>query len=265
VRRTADSTSSRPASRALPRLFAGLLAAALLALGASACGGSVGHTEGGDRAAGKALFTEGVGGAPSCGSCHALADAGTTAEIGPDLDAAFTQSRENGLGESTIQQVVVDQIFYPTEVTPTGAPGMPAADVTLPECTEDMTEGCVPDQKEAAQNIGAYVASVAGTGATPSPTPPAPSPPSPPAGGGGSGAEEGKEVFASAGCGSCHTLADAGSTGQIGPNLDDAKPSEELVVDRVTNGQGAMPPFKDQLSAEQIDAVAAYVASAAGS
>jgi cytochrome c553 len=75
----------------------------------------------------------------------------------------------------------------------------------------------------------------------------------------------GKAVFTgSAGCTGCHTLADAGSTGTIGPNLDDAKPSEALVVDRVTNGQGAMPSFKDSLSAQQITDVAAYVSSVAG-
>ena len=45
-------------------------------------------------------------------------------------------------------------------------------------------------------------------------------------------------------CGGCHTLADAGSTGNVGPNLDDAKPSYDLVVDRVTNGQGGMPSFR---------------------
>ena len=49
------------------------------------------------------------------------------------------------------------------------------------------------------------------------------------------------------GCGSCHTFADAGTSGAIGPNLDDAAPSFELAVDRVTNGQGAMPPFGEQL------------------
>jgi mono/diheme cytochrome c family protein len=75
----------------------------------------------------------------------------------------------------------------------------------------------------------------------------------------------GKEVFlGTAGCGSCHTLADAGTSGTIGPNLDDAQPSAELAVDRVTNGQGAMPPFKDQLTAQQIADVAAYVSQRAG-
>jgi sulfite dehydrogenase len=74
----------------------------------------------------------------------------------------------------------------------------------------------------------------------------------------------GKKVFLSAGCVACHTLKDAKATGNVGPNLDQAKPPKALVVDRVTNGKGAMPPFKGQLSAQQIDAVATYVSSVAG-
>ena len=76
----------------------------------------------------------------------------------------------------------------------------------------------------------------------------------------------GKQVFTgSAGCTNCHTLADAGSTGNVGPNLDDAKPSYDLVVTRVTNGSPAgMPPFKGTLTPTQIQDVAAYVSSVAG-
>jgi mono/diheme cytochrome c family protein len=77
-------------------------------------------------------------------------------------------------------------------------------------------------------------------------------------------AAAGKQVFETAGCTSCHTLADAGATGTVGPNLDDAKPPASLVVDRVTNGKGVMPSFKDKLSEQQIQDVAAYVSSAAG-
>ena len=77
-------------------------------------------------------------------------------------------------------------------------------------------------------------------------------------------AAAGKQVFATAGCVACHTLADAGSTGTVGPNLDDAKPPAALVVERVTNGMGAMPPFKGQLTEKQIEDVAAYVSSVAG-
>jgi Cytochrome C oxidase, cbb3-type, subunit III len=85
-------------------------------------------------------------------------------------------------------------------------------------------------------------------------------------GGGGQGDPvAGKAVFLGASaCGGCHTLADAGTSGTVGPNLDDAKPSFDLVVERVTNGAGAMPPFKDTLSQQQINDVAAYVSSVAG-
>jgi uncharacterized membrane protein len=74
----------------------------------------------------------------------------------------------------------------------------------------------------------------------------------------------GKRVFLSAGCASCHTLADAGATGRIGPNLDAAKPERGLVINRVTHGQGAMPSFANTLSPSQIEAVADYVATRAG-
>jgi mono/diheme cytochrome c family protein len=75
----------------------------------------------------------------------------------------------------------------------------------------------------------------------------------------------GKEVFLGASaCGGCHTLADAGTSGTVGPNLDDSQPSAELVTDRVTNGQGGMPSFSSSLSEQQIADVAAYVSSVAG-
>lgn len=76
----------------------------------------------------------------------------------------------------------------------------------------------------------------------------------------------GRVVFlGTAACGSCHTLADAGTEGSIGPSLDATKPSYDKVVERVTNGQGVMPSFSDQLSEQQIQDVAAYVSSVAGS
>jgi cytochrome c6 len=78
-------------------------------------------------------------------------------------------------------------------------------------------------------------------------------------------ATAGKAVFASAGCVSCHTLKAAGATGTVGPNLDQKKPPASLVVDRVTNGKGVMPPFKGQLSPKQIQDDAAFVSSSAGS
>ena len=75
----------------------------------------------------------------------------------------------------------------------------------------------------------------------------------------------GKQVFASAGCGGCHILKDAGSSGTVGPNLDDLKPSESRVAHQVTVGGGPMPAFKGQLTDAQIQDVAAYVSSVAGS
>ena len=210
------------------------------ALGLAACGDTVGYTEAssGDKIHGKELFKQG------CGSCHTLADAGTTGTIGPNLDYAFLQSRKDGLGEDTILQVVRDQMAYAVTTPSTGAPGMP----------RDIFKG------QDADDVATYVASVAGLDASGQIINPA-NPPKPARPG---GAADGKTVFATAGCTGCHTLKAAGSTGTVGPNLDEAKPSKELVTDRVTNGQGGMPSFKGQLSEAQIQAVADYVSSNAG-
>ena len=74
----------------------------------------------------------------------------------------------------------------------------------------------------------------------------------------------GREVFVSSGCGGCHTLSAAAATGDVGPNLDQVKPSTDLVVARVTDGQGAMPAFGDKLSKEQIEAIADYIVKSTG-
>jgi mono/diheme cytochrome c family protein len=79
------------------------------------------------------------------------------------------------------------------------------------------------------------------------------------------GAVDGGAVFASAGCGGCHTLAAAGSSGSVGPNLDDLQPDAATVEAQVRNGGGAMPAFEGQLSDQEIAAVATYVAESAGS
>ncbi len=81
---------------------------------------------------------------------------------------------------------------------------------------------------------------------------------------GGAMAAAGKEVFTS-NCGTCHTLADAGTSGEVGPNLDELMPTKSLVETQVTNGGGGMPPFGGQLSEEEIQDVAEYVSSVAGS
>jgi cytochrome c553 len=75
----------------------------------------------------------------------------------------------------------------------------------------------------------------------------------------------GEKVFKTAGCGSCHTLEAAGADGQIGPNLDSARPDFEAVRAKVEAGGGGMPSFSGQLSADQIRDVAAFVAKEAGS
>jgi mono/diheme cytochrome c family protein len=90
--------------------------------------------------------------------------------------------------------------------------------------------------------------------------------------GGGSGsvtgdATAGKEVFTSTAdpqCTSCHTLADAGATGTVGPNLDDLQPDAATVQSQVESGGGAMPSYEGKLTEQQIADVAAYVSSVAG-
>jgi len=76
-------------------------------------------------------------------------------------------------------------------------------------------------------------------------------------------AVDGSAVF-TANCGSCHTLAAAGTSGAVGPNLDDAAPDAARVSSIVQSGSGAMPSFSGQLSAEEIEAVAAFVSESAG-
>jgi cbb3-type cytochrome c oxidase subunit III len=235
VEHSSPSATARRRRQAVAVLVLGLLAA----LGLSACSDTVGYTQPtGDKIRGKDLFVK------NCGSCHTLRDAGTTGKIGPDLDYAFVQSRINGLGEDTILQVVRAQIAYPVTTPSTGAPGMPA----------NIVEG------QDADDVATYVASVAGLDASGQPMNPAnPPKPAPPG-----GPTDGKAIFASAGCIGCHTLKAAHATGTVGPNLDDAKPSKELVIDRVTNGRGGMPSFKGQLSQAQIEAVATFVSENAG-
>jgi mono/diheme cytochrome c family protein len=228
-----------------------LLAAALAVSGCGTVGISEEGT--GDERAGKEIFVD------KCGICHTLADAGSQAQIGPNLDDAFRQSRADGLGATTIQSVVRGQIAYPVEEPPTGVPGMPA----------DIVTG------EDAESVSAYVASVAGL-------PVRAQPPAAETTGGETGGTtdtgttgtdtsatsegepDGAAIFADAGCGGCHALEAAGASGAVGPNLDESKPARDLVVDRVTNGQGAMPSFADSLSDEQIAAVADYVVKSTG-
>jgi mono/diheme cytochrome c family protein len=244
----------------------GLAGAVLLAAG---CGtGGLVTEKGADKAHGKELFQQ------RCGSCHTLADAGTQGKIGPNLDDAFAGPRAQGFDESTIVNIVHGQILFPV-ANPSGV-------IKGPNGQEQPVQG-MPAKLvtgDDAKDVAAYVASVAGvtagsggatTQATTTPPPATTTAPATTAttqtttGGGESDlVAQGKSVFEQAGCVSCHTLKDAGATGTVGPNLDDAKPPKDLVVDRVTNGKGVMPSFKGQLTAAEIDAVATYVSTVAG-
>jgi cytochrome c6 len=70
----------------------------------------------------------------------------------------------------------------------------------------------------------------------------------------------GETLFTEQGCGNCHTLQDAGTTGTVGPNLDDAQPTYDEAFTAIKNGRGGMPAFGDKLSDRQIADLAAYVA-----
>ncbi len=96
------------------------------------------------------------------------------------------------------------------------------------------------------------------------PSEPPPAEPSSPTETGAAGSDAAGKVIFETNCASCHTLSDAGATGTIGPNLDEAQPDEALVVERVTNGMGVMPPFSGTLTEQQIADVAAYVSAVAG-
>ncbi len=137
-----------------------------------------------DLANGRKLFVA------NCGTCHTLAQAATTAQVGPDLDAAFAAARHAGMDSDTIRGVVGAQIENPRAVDESSPTYMPP----------NLVEG------DDARDVAAYVGSVAGV--------PNIKPPIAPGGPGG-------QVFANNGCGSCHAFAAAGSSGTVGPNLDD--------------------------------------------
>ena len=209
---------------------AGTVAAIAAALLGAGCGSVAATQEAGSASSGKQLFVD------NCGQCHVLADAGTQGTLGPDLDQAFEAAREHGFEESTIRDVVRGQIAYPTAEPVTGEPGMPANLVT---------------GKDAA-DVAAYVASVAAKPVEEDGGGDQAAPPSDP-----------KALFTQL-CGACHVLADAGTTGTVGPSLDEAQPRLEPAIEQIRNGGGGMPPFGGQLTDEQIRAVAEYVVRAAG-
>jgi cbb3-type cytochrome c oxidase subunit III len=199
--------------RALP---GALLAAAALVAGGCGTGGKASST--GDMSNGAKLFTA------KCAGCHVLAAAGAQGTVGPSLDDAFAGPKSEHFKQSTIQNVVLDQIREASAPMPT-----------------NLVKG------QDAIDVAGYVASVAGTNAKP------------PAQQG----TDGKSIF-SANCSSCHTLKAAAATGAVGPNLDQLKPAFPIVQAQVEHGGGVMPAFKGKLSQAQIDAVAKFVADNAG-
>ena len=194
--------------------------------------------------------------AQNCATCHALRAANAVGQIGPNLDVRQPPA---ALVLNAIQMGRAQ-----------GNGNMPAGLLTGGD----------------AKDVAAYIAAVAGRGAgvqtqtgtasTPAAAPaPAATTPAAPATSTGtastptattgtpSASTAGKAVFAQ-NCASCHTLKAAGASGQVGPSLDQFKPSAAIVQHQVEVGGGPMPAFKGQLSAAQIAAVAQYVASVAG-
>jgi len=163
-----------------------------------------------------------------CGRCHMLKEARTPGTIGPNLDEAFAGPTSEGFDESTIREVVRHQIDY-----------------AVPPMPQDLVKGADADA------VAAYVAAVV-TDPKAKVALPA-----------GAGGNDPKLLFES-NCGSCHTLADAGTSGTIGPNLDQAKPSLQKAIMQITKGGGGMPAFKGQLTEKQIRALAQYLVRVTG-
>ncbi|HXY85139.1 MAG TPA: c-type cytochrome [Gaiellaceae bacterium] len=194
--------------------------------------GTGGRVTGGDANAGKVVFTK------NCASCHTLAAAGSTGTIGPNLDDAFAEARKEGYKQSAIEDIVAGQIRNP---------GQYATGTSVQYLQANMPPNLVSGQELA--DVAAFVAANAGvTGFTEQVA---------------VTGTNGETIF-KAKCGSCHTLASAGTTGTVGPNLDQLKPSLATVIRQDTNGGAVMPPFKNVLTAAQIRAVAEYVSTHAG-
>lgn len=211
------------------RLLLVLAALATVALPASGCG-----TTTADPVRGRVLFRE------KCGTCHTMAQAGTTAQVGPNLDDAFASARAAGEGGDTVEGVVKAQVEYPRPSNSDPAVSMPADVVT----GQDLDD------------VAAYVGLYAGV--------PGAAPPQVPGG-------PGAQVFANSGCGTCHTLAAAKSGGVTGPNLDEVLPGQseamihESIVDPnadIASGYppNVMPPnFEQSLSPKEIEDLVKYL------
>jgi mono/diheme cytochrome c family protein len=206
-----------------------------VAIGLAACGTGGIAKGAADAENGKKLFL----GKGQCAGCHALAAAGSSATIGPNLDDAFAQARADGYKESAIRNIVHEQIKYPGQYgTAQNNPDFLKA---------NMPPNLVKGQD--AEDVAAFVAANAGVQGF--------------AEAQAISGTNGKLIFTKK-CGSCHTLKDAGTTGTVGPVLDQVTPTFAVAQKQVTNGGQVMPAFKDVLTKAQIDAVARYVATHAG-
>ncbi len=197
-------TTSKPTNPI--RIALALAAFAVLALVATGCG-----TSSADEERGRLLFVQ------KCGTCHTMAQAGTTATIGPDLDDAFAAARESGQTGSTVEGITKAQVENPRPSTDNPAVSMPANVVT----GQDL------------EDVAAYVGAWAGV--------PGAAPPKAPGG-------PGAQVFANNGCGGCHTFAAAEAGGTVGPDLDEVLAGqshamvEESIVDPNAVGTKGFPP-----------------------
>jgi mono/diheme cytochrome c family protein len=185
---------------------------------------------------GQALFTQ------KCGSCHTLTGAGTNGTVGPNLDYAFKEARANGQDSDTFEGVIKYQIELARPATPE------QTDVYMPT---DLVTG------QDAEDVAAYVASVAGV---PGIKPPVFAPPQ----------------FFATNCGGCHTLAQAGTTGTTGPDLDQVlkgvppqKISEDITDPNADIAAGYPPNvmpqnFGQTLPPDQLAALVKYLQQATG-
>lgn len=215
---------------------AGLATVALLAAGCGTGGVAGGHP---DLTNGQKLFTA------TCAACHTLEAAGAHGTVGPSLDAAFAYDKQQGFPQTTIENVVLDQIRLGS--------GEIASYTNGKHFTVQMPMPANLYTGQDAEDVAAYVASVAGQNGGISASP-------------ASLGTNGAKIFAGIGCAGCHTLKAAGSTGTVGPNLDQLAPKLTLAIveHQVENGGAIMPSFANTLSAAQITAVAKYVSSVAG-
>jgi cytochrome c2 len=193
-----------------------------------------------NRENGRNLFIE------KCGTCHTLAEAATTANVGPNLDAAFADARASGMDTDTIEGVTQTQISNPREVDP---------ELTDQYMPANLVEG------QDAEDVAAYVASVAGV--------PGIAPPEAPGGPGG-------QVFANNGCGACHTFAAAETAGTVGPDLDEVIPGqdEKMVEESITDPEaeptqgfpaGVMPQdYEAQIPPEDLKLLVEFLIDNAG-